>query len=226
MSKGKRFRAVLEKVDRTKEYSLDEAISLVKETSQLKFDATIELHLHLGIDPKKGEQIVRSSVTLPHAAGKKRRIAAFVAADKEAETKAAGADLVGGVELVKQIQTTGKIDFDVALTTPDFMKNLAVVAKILGPKGLMPNPKNETITTNLAKTIGELAGGKQTFRSDDGGNVHGVVGKASFTPDQIKENFNTFLDAVKRAKPKDLKGTYIQSITLASTMGPGVRIKL
>lgn len=226
MKAGKRFRTAAERIDRTKEYALEEAVSLVKETSRLKFDATIEVHLHLGIDPKKGEHIVRSSVTLPHAAGKKRRIAAFVNPDKEADAKAAGAELVGGVELVKQIQSTGKINFDVAVTTPDFMKNLASVAKILGPKGLMPNPKSETITTNITKTLKELAGGKQTFRSDDGGNVHGVVGKASFTPEQIKENFTAFLDAVKRAKPSDLKGTYIQTVTLASTMGPGIRIKL
>lgn len=223
---GKRYSDARSKVDRAKEYSLDEAIALVKETGAAKFDASVEIHIRLGIDPKKAEQIVRSTVVLPHAVGKKRVIAAFVAPAKEAEAKAAGADIVGGQELVDEIVKTGKINFDIAVTTPDFMKNMAKVARILGPKGMMPMPKSETITTNLAKTIGELKGGKQTFRSDDTGNVHLAIGKVSMTPEALKENITLFLDAIKRARPQEMKGTYIKGITLASTMGPGIRMQM
>lgn len=225
MSTGKKYREAAQKIETGREYGIDEALALLKGLPQPKFDGTVELHMRLGIDPKKAEQIVRSTVVLPHASGKARRIAAFVSPDKEAEAKAAGASLVGGAELVKEIQTTNKIAFDVAVTTPDFMKTLAPLARVLGPKGLMPNPKSETITTNLAKTIKELSAGKQTFRSDAGGNVHGVIGKVSQDSGQLKENFEVFVAAVKRAKPDDVKGTYLKTVTLASTMGPGIRVK-
>ena len=226
MAKGKRFAKAQSLVDHTREYSLDEGMSLIKQTSTVKFDATVEIHLRLGIDTKKAEHIVRSSVVLPYATGKKRRIAVFAGPDKEAEAKAAGADLIGGAELVKHIQKTGKIDFDLAVTTPDFMKTLAPIARILGPKGLMPSPKSETITTNLAKTLGELHKGKLTFRSDTQGIVHAAIGKVSMADEHIKANAESFLDAVKKARPQDLKGTYLKSVTLASSMGPGIRVKI
>lgn len=226
MAKGKRYVKARALVDRTRDYSIEEAIQLIKQTSTVKFDATVEIHIRLGIDTKKAEQIVRSSVVLPNATGKKRRVAVFVAPEKEDEAKAAGADLVGGTELVKQIQQTSKIDFDIAVTTPDFMKTLAPIARILGPKGLMPSPKSETITTNLTKTLGELQKGKLTFRSDGQGIVHAAIGKASMTDEQIKANCESFLDAVKKARPQDLKGTYLQSVTLASSMGPGIQVKV
>lgn len=227
MSKtGKRFKEAQSKIDRTRDYTADEALALVKDTAGLKFDATIEVHMHLGINPKKAEQIVRSTVLYPHSVGKKRRIAVFTTSDKEQEAKTAGAEVVGGEELVKEIQKTGKCDFDLAIATPDFMKTLAPIARTLGQKGLMPNPKNETITTNLAKTIKELLGGKQTFRSDDTGNVHAIIGKASMPIEQLKDNYATFLGAVKKAKPQDMKGTYLRSVTVASTMGPGIRVKV
>lgn len=224
-ARGKRYFSARSRIEAGKEYTLVEGITLVKETSGVKFDASVEIHCRLGIDPKKAEQIVRTSVVLPHSTGKKRRIAVFTTPDKEAEAKAAGADLVGGDELVKEIQKTGKCDFDVAVATPDFMKNLAAVARILGQKGLMPNPKNETVTTNLAKTVSELHGGKLAVRSDDSGNVHGLVGKVSLSDTDLKENIETFLTAIKKAKPADSKGTYLKSITLSSTMGPGIRIR-
>lgn len=224
--KGKRYEKARAMVDPSREYPVDEAVKLVKETSMVKFDASVEVHIRLGIDTKKAEQIVRSSVILPNASGKKRRIAVFVAPEKEQEAKAAGADIVGGPELVKKIQQTGKVDFDLAVTTPDFMKQMATVAKILGPKGLMPNPKSETITTNLKKTLGELQKGKLTFRSDDQGNVHAAVGKVSMADEQLRENLTVFFDAIKKARPQEMKGAYIRSCTLASSMGPGIRVKM
>lgn len=227
MSKhGKRYEKARSLIEPKREYVLDEALKLVKETSTVKFDASVEVHLRLGIDTKKAEQIVRSSVVMPQSVGKKRIIAAFVGQDKEQEATAAGADVVGGEELVKKVRETGKCDFDVAITTPDFMKNMAQIARILGPKGLMPNPKSETITTNLTKTIHELQQGKLTFRSDAQGNLHAAVGRVSMAEGDLKANVEAFLDAVKRAKPQDMKGTYIRSITLTSSMGPGIRVKV
>jgi large subunit ribosomal protein L1 len=226
MPKGKRYTAARALVDAAREYSLDEAIPLVKKTSTVKFDASVEIHIRLGIDTKKAEQLVRSSVVLPHATGKKRRIAVFVNPDKEKEAQTAGADLVGGAELVKKIQQNGKIDFDIAVTTPDFMKTMAPIARILGPKGLMPNPKSETITTNIARTLEELKKGKQTFRTDAHGNIHGSVGKVSMADENLRANIDAFLDAVKKARPQEMKGTFLRSLTLTSSMGPGIRVKI
>ncbi|MBM3708689.1 MAG: 50S ribosomal protein L1 [Actinobacteria bacterium] len=226
MSKGKRLKKARALVDPTREYSVDEAVTLVKQTSTVKFDAAVEMHLRLGTDTKKAEHIVRASVVLPFSTGKKRRIAVFCSPEREQEAKTAGADLIGGAELVKKIQQTGKVDFDVAITTPDFMKAMATVARILGPKGLMPNPKSETITTNLSKAITELQKGKLTFRSDAQGIVHAAVGRVSMGDEELKANIGSFLDAVKKAKPQELKGTYLKSVTLASSMGPGIRVKI
>lgn len=222
---GKKYRAAKERIEAGKSYTLAEAIALTKQSSTTKFDASVELHLHLGIDPKKADQMVRGTVVLPHGTGKSVRIAAFVPANLEAEAKAAGAAIVGGQALIDEIKKTQKTDFDVAVATPDMMKNLAAIAKILGTRGLMPNPKNDTVTPNAAKTIAELSKGKVAFRSDDGGNVHQVVGRVSFPEKELLANAEMFIDAIKKAKPSEMKGTYMLSATLTSSMGPGVRFQ-
>ena len=219
--------ALKAKVDPNKTYSLDEAIKLAKETSaSVKFDASIEVHAKLGIDPKKGEQQIRSTVVLPHGTGKSKKIAAFVSSDKEKETKEAGADLVYGEEDIKKIKDTGKIDFEIAVTTPDMMPKLAAVAKVLGPKGLMPNPKTETVSPNVKKMIEELKKGKITFKNDDTANVHQSVGKASFTEQQLKENLTVFLQALQKAKPATAKGVYVKNLVMCSSMGPAIKIAM
>lgn len=224
--RGKRYTAARALVEQGKDYTLDEALDLLQKTAGVKFDASVEVHMRLGIDPKKAEQIVRTSIVLPHSTGKKRKIAVFTTPAHEAEARAAGATIVGGEELVKEIQKTGKTDFAIAVATPDFMKNLATIARTLGQRGLMPNPKNETVTANLTKTIQELASGKLTVRSDDSGNVHGLVGKVSMAKDSLKANIETFIVAVKKAKPADAKGTYLRTVTLTTAMGPGIRVRV
>lgn len=212
-------------VDKNKVYSLDEAVKLVKETSGVKFDAGVEVHANLGIDPKKGEQQIRATVVMPHGTGKTKKVAAFVSAEKEKEAKDAGADFVYGEEDIKRIKDTGKIEFEVAVTTPDMMPKLAAVAKVLGPKGLMPNPKTETVGPNVKKMIEELKKGKVTFKNDDTANIHQIIGKVSFSETQLKENLSAFLEALKKAKPTTSKGTYIKNLVLCSTMGPAIRIQ-
>lgn len=222
--RSQRFISLTQMIDKNKLYSIEEAIELAKKTATTKFDGSIEVHMRLGIDTKKGEQQVRGAVSLPHGTGKTKIVAAFVPDGKEDEAKKAGADIAGSTELINSIKQTGKIAFEVAVATPDMMPKLAVIAKILGPKGLMPSPKNETITTNLGKTIGELKRGKVNFKNDDTGNIHAMIGKASFDSKNLVENFNALYFAIKRAKPASSKGIFIQSITLHTTMGPGIRI--
>lgn len=218
------MKAAVAKVDKNKVYSWDDAIKLVKETSGVKFDASVEVHANLGIDPKKGEQQIRATVVLPHGTGKTKKIAAFVAPEKEKEAKEAGADVVYGEEQIKKIKDTEKIDFEIAVTTPDMMPKLASIAKVLGPKGLMPNPKTDTVSPNLTKMIGELKKGKVTFKNDDTSNIHVSIGKLSFTDAQLKENLTSYLEALKKAKPSTAKGTFIKNLVLCSTMGPAIRI--
>lgn len=212
------------KVDAGKVYGWEEAIKLVKDTATVKFDAAVELHARLGIDPKKGEQQIRSTVVLPHGTGKSKKVAAFVAAEREAEARGAGADFVYGEEDIKRIKDTEKIDFDVAVTTPDMMAKLATVAKVLGPRGLMPNPKTDTVGPNLKKMIEELKKGKITFKNDDTANLHVAIGRVSFSEAQLKENLGAFMEALKRAKPASAKGTYIKNLVLTSSMGPAIRL--
>jgi len=212
------------KVDKTKAYSLDEAIALVKETSTVKFDASVELHARLGIDPKKSDQQIRATVVLPNGTGKTKRIAAFVGPNDEKAAKDAGADLICGEEEIKAIKDTGKIDFDIAVATPEMMPKLAIAARVLGPKGLMPNPKTDTVDKNVAKMIEALKKGKAAFKNDDQANIHQLVGKVSFDAGKLKENIETFLEALKRAKPSGAKGTYIKALYLTSSMGPSVKI--
>jgi len=222
---SKRMEALKAKVDKTKVYNLDEAIKLVKETSGVKFDASVEVHAKLGIDPKKGEQQVRATVVLPNGTGKTKKIAAFVSSEREKEAKEAGADFVYGEQEMKKIKDTGKIEFEVAVTTPDMMPKMATIAKILGPKGLMPNPKTDTVGPNIKKMIEELKKGKITFKNDDTSNIHQIIGKVSFPEEKLKENLAVFIEALNKAKPASSKGTYIQNLIICSTMGPAIRVE-
>jgi len=222
---GKKYRASLTKIDRTKAYPIAEAVALSKETSTTKFDASVEIHIRLGIDPTKAEQIVRSTANLPHGTGKTLKIAVFAKGAAAKAAKEAGATMVGDDELITEIKKTSKTDFDIALATPDMMKSLAPIAKTLGTKGLMPNPKNETVTADPAAMVTSLQGGKVSFRSDTTGNLHQVIGKVSFPVERLVANAETFIDAVKRAKPADTKGTYLRSVTVTSSMGPGIKVQ-
>ena len=226
MARSKRYKELAKKIDTKKLYLIDEAGALLKETAKTKFDGSVELHVRLGIDASKGEQQVRGTVPLPHGSGKSVKIAVFAEGDKAAEAKKAGADLVGGTELIEEIKTTGKINFELAVATPDMMKHMAKVAKVLGPKGLMPSPKNETVSADVAKTVTELKKGKVAFKNDTTGNIHMVVGKVSFSPDQIKANVLAAVDAIRKNKPASSKGTYLQHISLNATMGPGIAVSM
>jgi len=214
----------MENFDKEKTYSIAEAIEICKKNHKAKFDASIEVHFRLGIDNKKGDQQVRSAVSLTNGTGKTVRIVAFVSSAKEKEVKEAGADLVGGDDLIEEIKKTEKTNFDIAIAEVDMMKNLAKIAKILGTRGLMPSPKNETVTNNPAKTVAELKKGKVSFKNDDTGNVHAIIGKVSFENKALEENFNTLLEAIKRAKPASSKGVYIKNVSLNSTMGKGIKV--
>jgi len=212
--------------DKTKSYSIEEAIDLVKKLSKIKFDASVEAHFRLGIDNKKGEQQIRTTVALPYGTGKTIKIAAFVAPEHEKETKEARADYVGGDELIAEIKKTEKTDFQVAIAEPSIMKKLAQIAKILGTRGLMPSPKNDTVTNNPAKTVRELKKGKVSFKNDDTGNVHVAIGKVSFDKQQLAENFQALLQAIKKVKPASSKGLYIKNVSINSTMGQGIKIQI
>lgn len=224
MSHGKKYLEAKKQIDPKKQYSPEEALDLVKKTSTVKFDPSVELHLKLGIDPSKGEQVVRVTLTMPHTIGKSKLVAAFVGTDKEKDARDAGAELVGGEELIAEIAKTGKINFDVAVATPDMMPKLAKVAKILGPKGLMPNPKTDTVGPNVKKMVEELKRGKVTLKNDDGGNIHASIGKLSSSKEALLENLKTVLETIKRAKPASAKGVYIQNAVITSSMGPAIRI--
>jgi large subunit ribosomal protein L1 len=212
--------------DQSKTYVINEALDLVKQSNKAKFDASVEVHFRLGIDPKKGEQQVRGAVSLPHGTGKTVKIAAFVTPQNEKAAKEAGADYVGGEELIAEIKKTEKTDFAVAVAEPEMMKSLAQIAKILGTRGLMPSPKNETVTPNPAKAIGELKKGKVSFKNDDTGNVHTVIGKVSFDNAKLADNFNTLLETIRKVKPSSSKGIFIKNVSLSSSMGPGVKVAI
>ncbi len=212
--------------DSAKAYPITEAIDLAKKLSKTKFDASLEAHFRLGIDTKKGEQQVRVAVSLPHGTGKTIKIAAFVTPAKELEVKAAGADYVGGEELMAEIKKTEKTDFQVAVAEPAMMKNLASIAKILGTRGLMPSPKNDTVTADPAKAVRELKKGKVSLKNDDTGNMHVAIGKISFATDKLADNFNVLLEAIRKAKPATSKGVYLKNISISSTMGPGIKVAM
>ncbi len=209
---------------KTTTYSPQEAFKLAKELSYENFDASVEIHVRTGINPKKGDQIVRGSVVLPHGTGKTKRVAVFAEGEKATEAKNAGADVVGGPELIQEIKQTGRADFDVAVSTPDLMKNLASIAKILGPKGLMPSPKNDTVTQNIKAAIDAVKAGKVNYKNDDTGIVHLAIGKRSFDLEKIIQNYTAFIEVLKKGRPSAVKGTFIKNITVSTTMGPGIRI--
>jgi len=220
---GKKFAEAKKLIDPKKAYSLEEAVALAKKTSVAKFDATVEIHVKIGIDPKQGDQQVRGTVSLPNGTGKSKKVAVFTAAaDKEKEAKEAGADMVGGEELIATIASSGKAEFDVAIATPDMMPKLAKVARILGPKGLMPNPKTDTVGVNIKAMVEDQKKGKVAFKNDDTGNVHAIIGKVSFDEAKLLENATTFMDALKKAKPSASKGNFIVKATMATTMGPAI----
>lgn len=223
MKRSKSYRAVAEKIDRTKEYGLDAAIQILKSGAKTKFDQTLELHMRLGVDPKYSDQVVRGNVALPHGSGKKVRVLVFAKGGLEKAAVDAGAEFVGAEELVTKIQG-GWLEFDAVIATPDMMPLVGKVARVLGPRGLMPSPKAGTVTMNVAQVIKELKAGKIAYRVDKGGNVHAPFGKASFTAQQLVENVQSVIESVVKAKPATAKGVYVRSITLASTMSPGVRI--
>lgn len=220
---SKRYTQLKEKFTEDLKPVLD-ALVLAKESANAKFDESIEVHIRLGINSKKTDQKVRASVDLPYGTGKSKKVAVFTSA-KQDEAKKAGADIVGADNLIEDIQKTGKIDFDAAVATPEMMPKMAKVAKILGPRGLMPNPKMGTVTNDIENAIKALKSGRIEFKSDDSGNAHSVVGKASFDIEKLKANFDAFMDALKKAKPEGQKGIFIKSVTLCSTMGPGVKVK-
>ena len=222
--RSKRFLDAKKKIEH-KEYTIEEAIKLVKEVAPEKFDAALEVHVRLGIDMSKSDQTVKGAVTLPHGTGKKIKVAVFAGESEAKAAKEAGAELVGGEDLIKKIKKTNKCDFEVAVATPDMMRSLAQVAKILGPKGLMPNPKTGTVDADPAKVVKELQAGKINFKNDPAGIIHQIIGKKSFDDAKLVENYNLFVGAVNKAKPNKIKGEYIKGITLCTSMGPGVRVK-
>jgi len=223
MKRGKKYAASLEKVDRNKEYSLGEAAQILKDTSYAKFDETVEFAARLNVDPKKPDQQVRGTVVLPHGTGRSARVLVFAKGDKEKEAEAAGAEFTGSDEYVNKIKE-GWTDFDVAIATPDMMSEVGKLGKILGPRGLMPNPKSGTVTFDVEKAVKEAKAGKVEYRVDKVGNIHVGIGKLSFSPGQIAENAKALLAELVRSKPPAAKGQYIKSLTLSSTMGPGIRV--
>jgi large subunit ribosomal protein L1 len=223
MKRSKAYRRVVELVDRQRVYSPLEAASLAKQTATTKFDPTVEVAMRLGVDPRKADQMVRGTVNLPHGTGKTARVIVFAAGEKATEAEAAGADVVGSDELIARIQG-GFLDFDAAIATPDQMSKVGRIARILGPRGLMPNPKTGTVTMDVAKAVADIKGGKITFKVDKQANLHLVIGKASFPTEHLVQNYAAALDEVVRAKPSAAKGKYLKKVTFATTMGPGIAV--
>ena len=223
MKRSKAYKQAAELVDREKLYSPLEAAELAKKTSPTKMDATVEVAMRLGVDPRKADQMVRGTVNLPHGTGKTARVIVFAVGDKATEAEAAGADAVGSGDLIARIQG-GWLDFDAAIATPDQMAKIGRIARILGPRGLMPNPKTGTVTMDVTKAVNESKGGKITFRVDKHSNLHLIIGKASFSEDQLVDNYAAVLDEVLRVKPSAAKGKYLKKVTVTTTMGPGVPV--
>ena len=224
MKKGKRYVESAKLVDRTNLYDVEEAVSIIKKTANAKFDETIEAHIKLGVDGRHADQQVRGAVVLPHGTGKKVRVLVFAMGDKVEEAQAAGADFVGGQELVPKIQNEGWLDFDVVVATPDMMGVVGRLGRVLGPKGLMPNPKAGTVTMDVTKAVNDIKAGKIEYRLDKTNIIHVPVGKASFTEEQLADNFHTLMGAIVKAKPAAAKGQYLRSVTITSTMGPGIKL--
>ncbi|WP_407560537.1 50S ribosomal protein L1 [Streptomyces sp. 184] len=223
MKRSKALRAGDAKVDRTRQYAPLEAVRLAKETSTSKFDGTVEVAMRLGIDPRKADQMVRGTVNLPHGTGKTARVLVFATGDRAAAAEAAGADIVGADELIDEVQK-GRLDFDAVVATPDLMGKVGRLGRVLGPRGLMPNPKTGTVTPDVAKAVTEIKGGKIEFRTDKHSNLHFIIGKTSFDEQKLVENYSAALEEVLRLKPSAAKGRYIKKATISTTMGPGIPV--
>lgn len=226
MKKSKRHVANLEKVEKNKLYTIEDAVKLVKETSNSKFDATVEVAMNLNLDVKKADQQLRGAVVLPHGTGKSKKILVLTKGEGAKAAKELGADYVGDVDMITKIEKENWFDFDVIIATPDMMPMLGKIGKLLGPKGLMPNPKTGTVTNDVAKAVEETKKGKVNYRTDSFGNVHGIVGKVSFDDDKLVENLKAFVEAIMKVKPSTVKGTYVKNISISSTMGPGIKLDL
>ncbi len=224
MKHGKKYLEAAKLIDKTQQYEVAEAISLVKKSATAKFDETVELHIRTGCDSRHADQQIRGAVVLPNGTGKTVKVLVFAKGTKLDEAQAAGADYVGGEELIPKIQNEGWLDFDVVVATPDMMGVVGRLGKVLGPKGLMPNPKAGTVTMDVTKAINDIKAGKIEYRLDKANIIHVPVGKASFTEEQLEQNFNALMEAIVKAKPSSVKGQYLKSITLATTMGPGVKL--
>ncbi len=226
MKKSKRYAKVLEQVDKTKVYSKEEAMKLVKETSNVKFDSTIEVAMNLNLDSKKADQQLRGAIVLPNGTGKTKKILVLAKGDQAKQAKEAGADYVGDIDMIEKIGKENWFDFDVIIATPEMMPALGKIGKLLGPKGLMPNPKTGTVTMEVGKAVLETKKGKVNYRTDSYGNVHGIIGKSSFTEAMLLENLTTFVNTILKAKPSTVKGNYVKNISVSSTMGPGIKVDL
>ena len=224
MKKGKKYLGAAKLVDRTVQYETAEAVSIVKKTAVAKFDETIEVHIRTGCDGRHADQQIRGAVVLPHGTGKTVKVLVFAKNAKADEALAAGADYVGAEELIPKIQNEGWLDFDVVVATPDMMGVVGRLGRVLGPKGLMPNPKAGTVTMDVTKAIADIKAGKIEYRLDKSNIIHAPIGKASFTEEQLQDNFQTLIEAIRKAKPAAVKGQYLKSVTMASTMGPGVKL--
>lgn len=224
MYRSNRYKEVSELVDKNKIYTIEEALELAKKTSKVKFTPTVEVHVKLSINLKKTEEQVRGSAILPHGTGKTKKVAIFTESDDTKELKALGADFVGGEELIEEILKTQKTDFDVAIATPAMMIKLSKLSRVLGPKGLMPNPKTGTVTPDVKNALKEQKAGKVSFKNDKTGNIHQAIGKGDFTTEKLAENFNVLMEAIKASKPESVKKNVIKSISINSTMGPGIKV--
>jgi large subunit ribosomal protein L1 len=223
MQRSKAYRQAVDKIDRDKVYAPLEAIRLARDTKTVKFDPTVDVAMRLGVDPRKADQMVRGTVNLPHGTGKTARVLVFANADKAEDARNAGADIVGGDELIERVNG-GWLEFDAVVATPDMMGKVGRLGRVLGPRGLMPNPKTGTVTPDVAKAVSDIKGGKIEFRVDRHANLHFIIGKASFTPEQLAENYAAALDEVLRLKPSSSKGRYLKKVTVSTTMGPGIQV--
>jgi len=226
MKRGKRYKEALKKVDSTKLYTKEEAVKLVKETATTKFDATIDVAMYLNLDTKKADQQLRGAIVLPNGTGKTKKVLVIAKGDAQAAAREAGADYVGDMDMVEKIEKENWFDFDTLIATPDAMPLLGRLGRILGPKGLMPNPKTGTVTMDVAKAVADVKSGRVEYRTDSFGNVHGIIGKSSFEEEKLVENLNTFVNTILKLKPATVKGDYVKNITISSTMGPGIKINV
>lgn len=225
MKKGKKYLEAVSKVDKTRVYTLDEAVKLVKETSVSKFDGSVEIAMRLNLDTRKSDQQLRGAIVLPNGTGKEKKVLVIAKGDNAKAAKEAGADYVGDTDMLEKIEKENWLDFDVMIATPDMMPLLGKIGRVLGPRGLMPNPKTGTVTMDVEKAVNEVKAGRVEYRTDSYGNIHGVIGKASFSEEDLLENLNAFVANILKVKPATVKGEYVKNISISSTMGPGIKIE-